>query len=394
MPLYNYQALDKKGKKKKGLIEAHDPHEAKQKLREQGVMLTSLVVKIGASGKENLKGEKLQTFTMLLSQLVGAGVPIYESLLALEEQFRDEPFHRVILSLCDRVKGGARLSDAMRQFPGSFGQLYTAMIDAGESAGALAPVLEKLSELLQKSAKLKSEITASLIYPSILALFAFLMIGVLLGFVIPSLEGIFAGRQLNAFTQFVITVSYLFRTYWWIYIPLISLIVGGVIYWAKTPGGKLWVQKRLLTTPFIGRLVVETALARFCRTMGTLLKGGMTVVDALKISRFVTNNYYLEEELVKAEQNIVEGSSLSRELSHSSYIPRMVSRMLKVGEEAGAVDEMFYRIADIYETDLEKSLRTILSILQPVILIIMGAVVLTVMLAVLIPMTDMSSFNL
>jgi general secretion pathway protein F/type IV pilus assembly protein PilC len=394
MPLFNYKAIDSSGKKKSGLIEAVNPKEVKERLRDQGLMLTGLTLKTGTSKKENIRGEKLQTFTLLLGQLINAGVPIYESLLALEEQFRDEPFHRIILSLCDRVKGGAHLSEAMAQFPDSFNQLYTSMIDAGESAGALGPVLEKLSDLLQKQAKLKQEITTSLMYPGILASFAVLMIGVLFGFVIPSLEGIFSGRELNTFTKLVLATSHFFRDWWWVYIPLIIGSIISLFVWLKSPGGKLFLQKQLITIPFIKRLVIETALSRFCRTMNTLLKGGMTMVDALGISRYMLNNHYLEEELKKSEAKILEGSSLSREMAHSKYFPQMVARMLRVGEDAGAVDEMFGRIADIYESDLEKTLARIMSLLQPVILIVMGGIVLTVLLAVLVPLTDMSSFKI
>jgi general secretion pathway protein F/type IV pilus assembly protein PilC len=268
------------------------------------------------------------------------------------------------------------------------------MIDAGESAGALGPVLEKLSDLLQKQAKLKQEITTSLMYPGILASFAVLMIGVLFGFVIPSLEGIFSGRELNTFTKLVLATSHFFRDWWWVYIPLIIGSIISLFVWLKSPGGKLFLQKQLITIPFIKRLVIETALSRFCRTMNTLLKGGMTMVDALGISRYMLNNHYLEEELKKSEAKILEGSSLSREMAHSKYFPQMVARMLRVGEDAGAVDEMFGRIADIYESDLEKTLARIMSLLQPVILIVMGGIVLTVLLAVLVPLTDMSSFKI
>lgn len=393
MPLYNFQAIDSKGQKKSGLIEAHDPKEAKEKLRAQGVMVKSLEQKTKALAKENLKGESLETFTLLLGQLVNSGLPIYESLLALEEQFRDEKFHRVILSICDRVKGGAKLSDAMRTFPQSFNQIYTSMIDAGESAGALGPVLEKLADLLQKQTKLQGEITTSMIYPLILFSFALVLISTLFGFVIPSLEGIFMGRELNTFTKTILAISYVFRTYWWVWMPLLAVSVGGTAFWLNSAPGRLWLQKKALTLPFVKRLVIETALARFCRTMATLQKGGLTVVDSMKIAQFVMNNVYLQDEMHQAELRIVEGSSLSRELAKSKYIPQMVSRMLKVGEESGTLGSMFERIGDIYERDLEKSLKRILALLQPVILIFMGTIVLTVLLAVLVPLTDLSSFK-
>lgn len=392
MPLYNYQALDKKGKKRKGLIDAHGEKDAKRKLREQDFMVTFLQKKKGAVAKENLKGEKLVTFTMQLSLLVGAGVPIYQSLVALEEQYRDEPFDRVILSLCEKIKAGTPLSEAMAEFPDTFDRLYCSLITAGESAGAIDVVLEKLSELLAKKDKLKKDIMTAMIYPSVLAGFALIVIVMLLGFVIPSIEGIFADRKLNVFTELIINISHFCRNWWWIYSPVMIGIIVWFVFKIRTPAGKILLERYLLKLPLIRRMLIQAAVARFCRTMGTLLKGGLTIIDSLRISREVMHNVTLEEEIRRAEARIVEGSSLSAELSKSRLIPRMVSRMLSVGEESGTSVIMMNKIADMYEMNLEKTLDRIMALSQPVILIVMGTIIGAVLLAILLPMTDMSSF--
>lgn len=393
MPVYTYQVIEPSGKKRSGCIESQNERDAKEKLREQGVMVVKLALKPAKSSKQNLKGDNLTNFTMQLSQLVNAGVPLYESLVALEEQYRNESYHTIILSLCERIKGGVSLSDAMQDFPDSFNKLYRGMIMAGESVGALDVVLEKLSHLLNKQNKLKKQITTSMIYPAILASFSFLIIILLLGFVVPSIEGIFEGRQLNGYTTFILKFSRLFRDYWWVGFPLIIGLAAYLFFKLRSPEGRLWLERNSLKVPILKTLVIQTAMARFCRTMGTLQQGGLTMIDSLQISREVMRNAVLEEEIKKAELRIIEGSSLSNELSHSKYIPSMLPRMLAVGEDAGNSVAMFNKIADIYEEELEKTLDRVMALSQPVILIGMGTVIGFVMLAILLPLTDISSFT-
>jgi general secretion pathway protein F/type IV pilus assembly protein PilC len=394
MPLYDYQAIDSKGKKVKGLIDGNSENDAKRKLREQGIMVTKLNIKKKMSSRENLKGEKLVLFTIQLSQLVGSGVPLYESLTALEDLYRKESFHRIILSLCERIKGGASLSEAMSEFPGSFSKLYCSMITAGESSGSLSDVLIRLSDYLMKQDKMKKEIQTALIYPAILGCFALVVISVMLGFVIPSVQGIFSEQKLNSYTEFVLNVSFVFRNYWWVYLPIIILSIGYLVYYMRTPGGKIKIEKIAMRIPIINTLLVEAAMARFCRTMGTLQKGGLTILDSLHISREVMGNAILEAEMKSAETKIMEGSSLSVELNRSRWIPSLVSRMIAVSEESGSSSEMLYKIADMYEEHLDRTLNRILALAQPVILMVMGLIIGSILLAVLFPLTDISSFSL
>lgn len=394
MPLYQYQALDRSGKKITGMIEAQEERDAKEKLRDQGLMVAKLTLKTATTSKQNLKGDILYAFTMQLSQLVNAGVPVYQSLVAIEEQYRAEPYHQIILSLCDQIKAGSTLSAAMALYPDSFDKLYRSMVMAGEQSGALNIVLDRLSHLLDKQTKLKKQIVTAMIYPAILATFCLVVIILLLGFVVPSIEGIFADRKLNGFTQLVLDVSHLFRDYWWAYIPLALGAIGFLIYFFKSAAGKLWREKHFLKVPLIRTLMLQTAIARFTRTMGTLQQGGVTMIDSLRIAREVMGNVVLEEEMKEAETRIVEGSSLSHELLKSPWFPPMVSRMLAVGEDAGNITLMFNKIADMYEDDLDKTLNRLMALAQPVILILMGTIIGTVLLAILLPLTDVSAFSM
>lgn len=391
MPLYQYQALDKHGKRKKGLVEAQSEKEAKDKLREMGVMVVSLAVKTNINSRQNLRGDRLMAFTMQLSQLVGAGVPLYESLQAIEGQCRNEPYHRIVMGLCEQIKAGTSLSQAMASYPDSFNKLYCSMITAGEAVGVLDVVLEKLAQLLSRQIKLRGEIITAMVYPAILASFSVLIILMLLGFVIPSIEGIFEGRKLNGFTAFVLSVSHFFRDYWGVYLPLIIGLIGYLVYYIRKPEGQLWLERTFMKLPIVRTLMIQTAVARFCRTMGTLLIGGLPLIESLRISRGVMRNTMMAEEIKFAEGRIIEGSSLGKELSRAKLFPPMVAQMLSVGEDSGSVVAMFNRIADMYEQDLEKTLNRLMALSQPAILIVMGIVIGTMLLAILLPLTDVSS---
>jgi general secretion pathway protein F len=394
MALYQYQALDSSGKKRAGFIEAIDETEAKGKLRDQGLMVSSLAAKAAVAPRQNLRGEALQTFTVQLSQLVNAGIPLYQSLSAIEEQYRGEPFHRIILSLCDQLKAGKSLSEALSNYPKSFDKLYCSMITAGESAGALDVVLEKLSVLLTKQNKLKKQIATAMIYPGVLACFSLLIIALLLGFVVPAIEGIFAGRELNGFTAAVLGFSHLVKDYWMIYVPILAVSLYFIITRLRSPAGQIWLQRTLIKVPIARTLIIQSAVARFCRTMGTLQLGGLTMIESLRLAREVVGNVVIEEEIQSAENKIIEGSSLSHELMRSPTIPKMVSRMLSVGEDSGSTVVMLNKIADVYEEDIEKTLDRLMALSQPVILIFMGSIIALVLLAILLPMTDMSSFSM
>jgi general secretion pathway protein F len=391
MPLFQYQGWDVSGKKKTGLIEALGDKEAKDKLREMNVMVVKISAKTEDVSRQNLQGKGLLTFTLQLSQLVNAEVPLYESLVAIEEQYRNENYHRILLSLCEQIKAGVSLSEAMSVYPQSFNKLYCSMIKAGESVGALNVVLEKLSYLLARQMRLRSEITTAMIYPGILAGFSLLIIILLLGFVVPSIEGIFAERQLNGFTRFVLSVSHFFRGYWWAYLPIIGAAIAFLIHKIRSSSGRVWMERNFLKIPLISTLMVQVAVARFCRTMGTLQQGGLPMIDSLRISRDVMRNIVLEEEVKHAEGKIIEGSSLGIELAKSKWFPPMVSRMLAVGEDAGSTVVMLNKIADMYEGELEKTLERIMALAQPIILIVMGTVIGIVLMAILLPLTDVSS---
>ncbi len=393
MALYYYQAFDATGKKRTGHLEFTTEKEAKERLRAQGLLITHLSSTNASKSKENLRKESLQTFTLELSQLVNADIPLYESLIAIEQGSRKQPYHKVLLSLCDQVKRGNSLSKAMQSHPASFDPLYTALVSSGEASGSLGFVLERLSFLLARKEKLRREISAAIIYPTILGSFALIVICLLLGFVVPSIEGIFEGRKMGGLTQFVLLCSYGFRTYFWHGLISLSLLGFFASIWFKKAVSQETIERFLLKIPKIRGLIIESAFTRFIRTLATLHHGGLTLVDSLKIARDVLQNKVLEKEVEKAEERIIEGSSLSRELARSSCFPEIALRMIAIGEESATLSSMLEKIATIYEEKMEKNLSRMMALLQPLILLIMGVIIGLVMIAILLPLTDLSSFS-
>lgn len=393
MAVFHYQAIDERGKKRKGFIEAGSEQEAKLKLREQGVLVTKLSTSATLRKRQHLSNDQLLSFSTMLSQLIGSGLPLYESLLTIEEQVRAESYHRIVLSLTEQVKAGTTLSLAMQSFPDSFNKLYTSLIGAGEAAGALDTVLKRLTQFLSKQAKLRKQIANALIYPAILGVFALAVIVLLMGFVVPSIEGVFEGRQLNTYTEVVLGVSRVLRTYWWIIVPLCGLSIGGLWYYLRTKKGQFWLERQLMKLPIVRDLLIQAAFVRFARTMATLQEGGLPLVEALHLSRDVMQNQAMEGEIERAEKKILEGGMLSQELKRSRFLPLMATRMIAVGEESGQLSQMLGQIADIYEDNLEKTIDRVMSLIQPAILIVMGAIIGMVLLAILLPMTDITAFT-
>jgi general secretion pathway protein F len=392
MSLFAYQALHAGGKSRKGVIDAQSLHEAKERLRQQGVMVTRIQEKRSRGNSGDLNRNQLLQFTVQLSRLIQCRVPLFDSLQAIEEQSREEGYGSVILGICNRIQAGDSLSNAMRSYPKSFHQLYCAMISAGELSGSLDTVLDKLAQLLDKQMKLRKQMSTALIYPAVLVVFCLAVTSFLLTFTVPSIENLFSDQQVNGFTLVVMGASHLLRSWWWLLLLGFGASVASLFYYARTKHGKSKLHLLSLRLPVVKQLVTQSTLARFARTVGTLQESGVNLIDSLQLARGVLIQPQFEECMIRAEQRIIEGGSLSRELRKEPLIPTLATRMLAIGEESGEMAPMFHRIADLYEEDVEKSITRLVALAQPVILVVMGAIIGVVMLAILLPMTDMSSF--
>ncbi|MBP9841419.1 MAG: type II secretion system F family protein [Simkaniaceae bacterium] len=388
MTLYQFEAFYPDGKKQRGKIDAESFEAAKEKLLKQGVLLTKLIQFHPKGGELKLAPKMQLALTRDLAVLLRSSLPLYESLLAIKEKYKDLAAYPLLLELCDGVKKGEQLSKVLLRHPKSFDQVYIAMIKAGEETGQLEEIFQELALLTSRSQKVKGQMVSAMIYPAFLLSFCFLVISALLFFLVPSLAELYEGRTLHPMTAAVLSLSF-FLTAHSGKIAICMGMVGVFICFIakKTP----FFRKLALKLPLIGRMTTEAVLLRFARVFGVLLTSGVPFLEALRLSKGVMHHVDFEEVIRQAEVNIIQGGKLTYVLGKSPLIPPLFSRMLSVAEEAGHMEGMLKNIVDIYEEDLEKSVQRLTALLQPVMLLVLGVIVGVVMLAVLLPLTDVSS---
>ena len=390
MPIFRYKALTETGKKIGGVIDADSYELAKEKLRREKVLVTTLSAKKNKR-KAFLNSQMLLAFTRELAQLLEAGLPLYESLLTIEEKYRRHRAHSLFLDLCDQLKSGHQLSVILKGYPRSFDTIYISIIRAGENTGALPWAFSQLYELTERRQKLKKQLVSAMAYPTFLAIFCFLVIMGLLLFIIPSMQELFEGRRLHPLTQTVLNVSHLLQDSFLMISCTTGFLVFGMIYFLKKSKGRDLFQRLMQKVPLIKTILTQAALIRFCRSTSILLFGGIPLVSALGISRKVMKHALMEKAIEKAEQQLVEGTALSTELSQSAHIPSLVTRMLSIAEETGKMPQILQSISNIYDEELERSLNNITTFIQPALLIVIGGVIGLVILSILLPLTDVSS---
>jgi general secretion pathway protein F/type IV pilus assembly protein PilC len=389
--LYRYQALSTTGKKISGVIDADSIHSAKEKLRKEQILVVDLDLFQEKKKEISIPFPFLLDFTRMLGQLLRAGIPLFESLVIIEEKYHHNRFHPLLMDLCDSLKTGLSLSETLRRYPLSFDPIYIAMVHAGEQTASLPTIFEELCALLQRQQQLKKQLFSAAAYPMFLGGFCVFVFTALLLFVIPSMKNLFEGRDLHPITRFVFGASDFVNTQG-------SLIVIGILLFAamiatalKHPLLRQKLDTVILKLPFIGEFLREAATIRFCRTASLLLSGGLPILQTLQLSRHVMKNRSLEEVIANAEQKVSEGKPLSQELKASPLIPSIVPRMLAIAEETGKTANMLQNIANICEENLEKRLQQFTAFLQPALLLLLGLIVGLVLLSILIPMTDVGS---
>ncbi len=392
MPLFRYKALAETGRKVSGVIDADSQAVAKERLRKQKVMVTAINLLKNNKNEIGLDRNLLLSFTKELGQLLRAGLPVYESLLTLEEKYRRHKSHSLFLDLCDRLKSGSSLSAALKQYPKTFDEIYLSMVSSAEQSGSLAQIFDQLSTLINKQQKLRKQLTSALIYPAFLGTFCFIVIFSLLLFVVPSMRDLFEGRPLHPITHIVLALS-TFVNKAWPFLFFGALLMGvSAFTFFRHPQGRLLVERGLLKLPLVKTLMIQASLIRFCRSLSVLLLGGVPLITSLSLSRKVMKQALLEEVIEKAEKRIGEGKKLSDELKSSPLIPSLVTRMLSLAEETGKMVPMLQNIADIYDEEMESHLTQMTALLQPMILLLLGGIVGLILLSVLLPLTDVSSF--
>ena len=407
MPVYAYKGVNQAGKANKGTVSADSARSARAQMRANGIFLTEIAeTDAGASTTPKSGGSRFNVefnlptrippmersmATRQLSTLVSAGVPLVESLNALVDQTEHRGLKGVFAHVRDKVNEGSSLADALVT-TGKFDNLYVSMVRAGEASGALEAVLDRIADYLEDQVRLNNRVLSILTYPLFMLLFAVVVVGVMVTLVLPQITELLLAQDLELpwYTVMVIGSSDFLRGYWWLLILLGIAIGYGYRAVARTEGGRSTLDHFWLRFPVIGRVIRFLAIARFTRTMGSLLASSVNIVEALNIARHVSNNAVFEAAADTARESILEGSPLAVPLKACGQFPPMVTTMVEVGERSGDLEGMLIKVADTYEEQVETSVSRLTSLMEPVLILVMVGVVGIIIMAVLMPMLQLT----
>ena len=399
MPGFSYVAVDKRGKEKRGSLEAETRERALEQLKAEGLIPVS-VREQGALNKEidfsigkKVKPRDLSVFCRQFVSITQAGVPMKEALQMLSEQTENKWLKRAISEVLLNVEKGNTLADSMRSQPDIFPPMLVNMVEAGEQSGSLEMAFSRMAVHFEKEAKLKATIKKATIYPIILVIAAIGVIAVMLLFVIPIFIDMFADLDIEmpALTMFVMNSSKWMTSHWYV---LLAIIVGVVVAYKliyKTTQGRLIIDRIKMKMPLFGKLTVKTACSQFARTMSTLLMSGISTIDALETTSKIVNNIHYTNAMLKAREEVMKGVPLSEPLEASGIFPPMVYHMTGIGEETGNVEEMLEKMADYYDEEVEMTTQSVLAAMEPIIILFMALIIGTLVIAVISPIASMYS---
>lgn len=397
MPGFSYVAVDKRGKEKRGSLEAETRERALEQLKAEGLIPVS-VREQGALNKEidfsigkKVKPRDLSVFCRQFVSITQAGVPMKEALQMLSEQTENKWLKRAISEVLLNVEKGNTLADSMRSQPDIFPSMLVNMVEAGEQSGSLEMAFSRMAVHFEKEAKLKATIKKATIYPIILVIAAIGVIAVMLLFVIPIFIDMFADLDIEmpAITIFVMNSSKWMTSHWYV---VLAIIVGVVVAYKliyKTTQGRLTIDRIKMKMPLFGKLTVKTACSQFARTMSTLLMSGISTIDALETTSKIVNNIHYTNAMLKAREEVMKGVPLSEPLEASGIFPPMVYHMTGIGEETGNVEEMLEKMADYYDEEVEMTTQSVLAAMEPIIILFMALIIGTLVIAVISPIASM-----
>lgn len=399
MARFTFEARGDNGQNYHGDIEAANEAEARVKLRAQRLTPLKVVPKAAApSGKKSRSGGKvkpkdLQIFTRQLSTLLQAGIPILQSLDSLARGTRAPVLKAAVADIMMNVQKGKRFADALSEHSNVFDKFFQNMIRAGEESGGLDQILNRLAVYIEKSVKIQSKVKGALVYPVAILAVALLVVSAILIFVIPKFKELFesSGQELPGITVFVMDMSGFMMSYWYLIIGALVGAFYGFKAYAATPAGNAQLDDLLLKAPVIGDIVQKGAIARFTRTLGTLLASGVGIMEALDISSKTVSNVTIEKAILRAKLAIQEGKSITVPLSKEKYIPAMVTQMISVGEQTGNLDSMLSKIADFYEDEVDAAVGAMTSLMEPILMVVLGGMVGFLVIAMYLPIFKLAS---
>ena len=392
---FAYSAISIDGLETVGEIHAPDIETAREQLRIRGLLANNLR-EVSASGQDGMrttfkkiKPRSMQIFSRQFATMIEAGLNIVASLVILEEQTDDAYLAEIIAELRADVEGGLLLSQAMARHPKIFNELYVSMVQAGEASGMLDQVLDRVAEQIEKETKLKRRVKGAMVYPTVVFVFASLVLAAMLMFIVPIFAKIFTSLngQLPLLTRIVLKASNVLRADWFIVFPLIALIIWGALRYKKTESGRqMWDQFKLKVPLKIGEVVLKVTMARLLRTLATLVAAGVDIIKALDIAGSTAGNWVVERALTEARIKVQEGVPIVDPLIADPIFPPMVSQMVRIGEETGELEQMLSKIADFYEDEVDAAIASLTSIIEPLMMIGVGFMVGIIIISMYLPM--------
>ncbi|MEX2211344.1 MAG: type II secretion system F family protein [Gaiellaceae bacterium] len=395
MASFAYTAITAEGIEVAGEVAAPDLENARQQLRSRGLLADWLEEReSGGSAstgafKKKVKPKSLQIFSRQFATMIGAGLNVVGALVILEEQTDDKLLAEVITELREDVEAGLLLSQAMAKHEKVFSRLFVAMVEAGEAAGILDEVLDRAAFQIEKETQIKRRVKGAMIYPTMVLIFATLVLAGMLMFLVPIFVGMFEqlGGDLPFLTRLVVTGSEFLRGSWFVFFPALAGAGYGVVRYKRTEAGRrLWDRLKLRIPMKIGQVVLKVTLARFSRTLATLVAAGVDIIKALELTASTSGNWVVEQALVDVREQVHAGVPIAQPLIESPIFPPMVGQMVKIGEETGELDGMLGKIADFYEDEVDASIQSLTSIVEPVMMIGVGAMVGLVVISMYLPM--------
>ena len=399
MAEFNYVAVNKQGKREKGIIEAVDEQDLKKKLRLKGLILVNSIKSTKSQRKS--KGFKFQSsvnsydltlITRQMATMLESGIALLRVISIIEKQAEKPKLKEMFSQIKNDVSQGQTLSSALAKNPKYFDKLYVSMVKAGEASGSLDVVLVRLAKSKEDSEELKGRVKGAMIYPVIVVAVSFIIVYGLMSFVVPRFVEMFAGAgmEMPALTQVVINISAVMAKFWHV---ILGAVVGGIFLLIKTvksPKGKEKFDKFILKIPMIGSLLRKVAVARFTRTMATLLSSGVPILLAFDIASETSGNAVISKAVVLARNSIKEGNTIAKPLEQSGEFPVMVTQMIEVGEESGTITEMLNKISDFMETDIKQGIQGLVAAMEPLAIVIMAVLVGTIVIALFLPLFSIS----
>jgi type IV pilus assembly protein PilC len=395
MPTFVYTGRTASGEVRKGNVDAMNVAQATAALRRQQIIPSTITEKKGIGSIQikipglgpGIKTKELVVFTRQFATMIDAGLPLVQCLDILASQQDNQEFQRVINEVKASVEGGSTFADALKKHPKVFDSLFVNLIAAGEVGGILDTILNRLANFMEKAQKLKSKIKSALTYPLAVIVIATLVVTGLLVWVVPVFEDMFEGfgQALPAPTQLVVGMSNFLRDYWYVLIGGIVGIFITIRQVRRTEGGKKFIDGVLLRVPVFGDLLRKTAVARFTRTLGTMMSSGVPILEALEIVAKTAGNVVVEDAIMKARKSLSEGKTLADPLAETKVFPPMVTQMIMVGESTGAMDTMLSKIADFYEDEVDVAVEALTSLIEPMLMAFLGVVVGGLVIALYLP---------